>query len=201
MTMNLNELNASLKRTNIKGKPYIDVAQRVQGFYELYPNGAIVPELLSDDGSRCTFIARVYVDGELRAAGHAFEFQSASMVNKTSYLENCETSAVGRALGFMGIGSTESICSADEAQAAIAHQENGEEPKRKNRPVDALEAAQKRITAIAAKYVELDGVPPEKRKEKTIEWYERNVKSRSDYKNDAETLNRISDELEESYGN
>lgn len=194
--MNLNELNASLKRTNIKGKPYIDVAQRVQGFYELYPNGAIVPELLSDDGSRCTFIARVYVDGELRAAGHAFEFQSASMVNKTSYLENCETSAVGRALGFMGIGSTESICSADEAQAAIAHQENGEEPKheRRNQPVDALSAAQKRITAIAAKRAELDGVP-------TVEWYERNVKSRADYKNDAETLNRISDELEESYGN
>lgn len=192
--MNLDEVNASLKRTNIKGKPYIDVAQRVQAFYKLYPNGSIVPELLSDDGSRCTFIARIYVDGELRAAGHAFEFQSASMVNKTSYLENCETSAVGRALGFMGIGSTESICSADEAQTAIAHQENGEEPKRKSKPDDELSAAQKRITAIAAKRAELDGI-------QTVEWYERNVKSRADYKNDAETLNRISDELEESYGN
>ena len=186
--MSLEEVNASLKRTNIKGRPYIDVAQRIQAFRKLYPNGRILTECLSDDGSRCMFKASAIVDGEVMATGHAFEFQSASTVNKTSYVENCETSAVGRALGFMGIGSTESICSTEEVQAAIAHQSKGEEPR------DDLSQAQKRITAICAKAAELDGML-------TVEWYEKNIKSRGDYANDAETLNRIAAELEEAYGN
>ena len=186
--MNLEEVNAQLKRTNIKGKPYIDVAQRVQAFRKLYPDGRIVTDLMSDDGTRCVFKASAIVDGEVMATGHAFEFQSASTVNKTSYIENCETSAVGRALGFLGIGSTDSICSTEEVQAAISHQSRGEEP------VDALSQAQKRITAICAKAAELDGML-------TVEWYEKNIKSRGDYANDAETLNRIAAELEEAYGN
>lgn len=194
--MSLEEVNASLKRTNIKGRPYIDVAQRIQAFRKLYPNGRILTECLSDDGSRCMFKASAVVDGEVMATGHAFEFQSASTVNKTSYIENCETSAVGRALGFMGIGSTESICSTEEVQAAIAHQEKGEQPKRKKKEDDALSKAQQRIKAIAIKRAELDGYGAE-----FIRWYEENIRSRADYKNDTETLNRISDELEEAYGN
>ena len=55
-------------------------------------------------------------------------------------------------------------------------------------------SAQKRITAICAKAAELDGML-------TVEWYEKNIKSRGDYANDAETLNRIAAELEEAYGN
>lgn len=194
----LDEVNASLKRTNIKGKAYIDVAQRIQAFRKLYPHGAIITEKLSDDGSRCDFIARIEVFDEqiqewvILSTGHAFEFQSASNVNKTSYVENCETSAVGRALGFLGIGSTESLCSADEVQAAIEHQERNEQPSRVKS--DPLTLAQKRITEIARRRGELEGIT-------AIEWYEQNVKVRSDYSNDAETLNRISDELEEVYGN
>ena len=186
--MKLDEVNAQLKRTNIKGRPYIDVAQRVQAFKRLYPDGQIQTDLLSDDGSRCVFKASVIVGGAVMATGHAFEFQSASTVNKTSYIENCETSAVGRALGFMGIGSTESICSTEEVQAAIAHQTRGEEPG------DALSRAQKRITAICGRAANLDGML-------TVEWYEKNIKSRGDYANDADTLNRIAAELEEAYGN
>ena len=98
-------------------------------------------------------------------------------------------------MGFLGIGSTESLCSAEEVQMAIEHQERNEEPRKRKQkaPDDALSQAQKRITEIARKRGELEGIT-------AIEWYERNVKVRSDYSNDAETLNRISDELEESYG-
>ena len=111
--MNRNEINKRLKRTNIKGRDYIEVNQRILAFWELCPNGRITTELLADDGKRCTFKASVYDGDNLLATGHSFEFQGAGMVNKTSYVENCETSAVGRALGMLGIGVTESIASAD----------------------------------------------------------------------------------------
>ena len=111
--MNRNEINKLLKRTNIKGRDYSEVNQRILAGWELYPHGRITTELLADDGTRCTFKASVYDGDNLLATGHSFEFQGAGMVNKTSYVENCETSAVGRALGMLGIGVTESIASAD----------------------------------------------------------------------------------------
>ena len=100
--MNRADINKRLKRTNIKGRDYIEVNQRILAFWELYPNGRITTELLADDGKRCTFKASVYDGDNLLATGHSFEFQGAGMVNKTSYVENCETSAVGRALGMLG---------------------------------------------------------------------------------------------------
>ena len=116
------EVNARLLRTDIRGKAYINVAQRIDGFWELYPDGSLVTELLADDGNRCTFRATAY-DGEGRrlATGHAFEERS-GRVNTTSYVENCETSAVGRALGNLGIGSTEHVASADEMRGALEAQ-------------------------------------------------------------------------------
>lgn len=124
----LSEVNARMGKRNIKGKQYAEVHQRILGFWELYPNGSIQTEKLGDNGTRCDFVARIYDGDRLLATGHAFELQNSSMVNKTSYVENCETSAVGRALGMLGIGATESLSSADEViiaqaqQEAIAHQ-------------------------------------------------------------------------------
>lgn len=122
----LAEANKRIKFTNIKGKEYAEVPQRVSVFYYLFPNGDIITELLSDDGNRCVFKASVYRDKDDErpaAVGHAFEVKT-GMINSTSYIENCETSAVGRALGFLGIGSETSIASADEVQNAIAQQES-----------------------------------------------------------------------------
>ena len=122
----LAEANKRIKFTNIKGKEYAEVPQRVSVFYYLFPNGRIITELLSDDGNRCVFKASVYRDKDdvmPAAVGHAFEVKT-GMINSTSYIENCETSAVGRALGFLGIGSETSIASADEVQNAIAQQES-----------------------------------------------------------------------------
>ncbi len=117
------EVNDRLTRTNIKGREYIDVAQRVQGFWELYPEGRISTEMTADDGKRCVFKAEVYAAKDTPwpiATGHAYEVNNGRGVNATSYIENCETSAVGRALGMLGIGSTDSIASADEVSAAMA---------------------------------------------------------------------------------
>lgn len=121
--MDRHSLNEAIPRVNIKGKQYATVDARVLAFWELYPEGAIQTELLKDDGDVCVFKALVYDCGALIATGHAFEERNASYINKTSYLENCETSAVGRALGMLGIGSNGSIASADEVQGAIEQQE------------------------------------------------------------------------------
>ena len=53
---------------------------------------------------------------------HAYEKEGSTFINKTSYIENCETSAVGRALGFLGIGIDGSVASADEVKTAILNQ-------------------------------------------------------------------------------
>ena len=121
--MNRSEANASIPRISIKGKQYATVDARVAAFWELYPQGSITTEMLEDENGRCVFKASVWNGPTVISTGHAFEVQSASYINKTSYIENCETSAVGRALGFLGIGSNGSIASADEVRNAIEQQE------------------------------------------------------------------------------
>ena len=109
---------------NIRGKEYVTVAERVALFREKRAElGTIETELLQDDGDSCTFKASVYVQGELIATGYAKEVRTASAINKTSYIENCETSAVGRALAFCGYGMVDGIASADEVAGAIEAQE------------------------------------------------------------------------------
>ena len=181
--MNRNDINKRLRRTNIKGKDYIEVNQRILAFWELFPNGRILTEKISDDGKRCDFRAAVMDGDTVLATGHAFEFQGSGMVNKTSYVENAETSAIGRALGILGIGITESIASAEEVQAAIEHQERNEEP------LDELTRAQKQLVAAEKKYCQANGID---------DWgeFHRNViMERCDYSNDVATLANITAEL------
>lgn len=124
------EANARLKTMNIKGKPYVGVDQRVLAFWDVFPEGAITTEWLERTDEGCTCMAHVYNMGVEIATGTAHEDKNASPINKTSYYENCETSAVGRALGFAGIGTDGSIASAEEVARAIGIQESKKkEPK------------------------------------------------------------------------
>lgn len=105
-----------LKTINIKGKEYVTVAERVRGFNELYPNGSISTELIQE-GNYVRCKATVTPDVAFPArffTGHSEEDRTQGNINKTNATENCETSAVGRALGMMGIGIVEGIASADE---------------------------------------------------------------------------------------
>ena len=63
-------------------------------------------------------------EGFVIATGIAEEIKSNSGINKTSYVENCETSAWGRALGNFGIGIDTSIASANEVANAVANQDD-----------------------------------------------------------------------------
>ena len=115
-----------MKTINIKGKEYVTVNERLKEFREQYPDFALTTTIVQLDEMSCTMQATILDEsGRVLAMGTAREERDdkASMVNKTSYVENCETSAWGRALGNFGIGIDESVASADEVARAIAKQE------------------------------------------------------------------------------
>ena len=90
----------------------------------VYPQGQILTELLSNENGTCIFKAIVNDnEGKNLAIGTAYEKEGSSFINKTSYIENCETSAVGRALGMAGFGIDTSIASAEEVANAMQQQD------------------------------------------------------------------------------
>ena len=114
------------KTTNIKGKDYVEVNLRLLYFRNepTFAGWSIESDLVDLQPDRCCIKAIIRdADGRIRATGHAHEDRTSSMINKTSYVENCETSAFGRALAALGIGIETSIASANEVQMAIAKQE------------------------------------------------------------------------------
>ena len=110
---------------NIKGKEYKTVALRVQEFRTDFPGHSLLTEIVKIDDDQCIIKAMIVKDNVIIATGHAQEFRKASQINGTSYVENCETSAIGRALASLGIGGTE-FASANEVVNAI-HQQNNKE--------------------------------------------------------------------------
>ena len=131
--------NYKFKTTNIRGKQYVEVNERIKFFRqeEEYKNWTISTEFTALDSEMCVCKC-IIADTNQRvvATGHAHEERSSSHINKTSYVENCETSAIGRALAMMGIGIDTSIASANEVNDAIAKQEEKPTAKPTKKKVD-----------------------------------------------------------------
>lgn len=111
--------NKTIVLTDIKGKNYAAVAQRIKAFRMVYPQGKIETQMISNENGMCVFKAVVsnYI-GSILGTGYAHEKEGSSFINKTSYIENCETSAVGRALGMAGFGIDTGVASAEEVENA-----------------------------------------------------------------------------------
>lgn len=92
----------------------------------VYPKGSIETEMINNENGTCIFRAIIYTTNEngkyILGTGTAYEKEGSSFINKTSYIENCETSAVGRALGMCGFGIDTSIASYEEVANAIEQQ-------------------------------------------------------------------------------
>ena len=115
-----------MKTIDIQGSPYVKVNERLIYFNEHYKDGRITTDLV-EMTERYIVKATIIPDvsnSERYFTGYAEEVVGSSQVNKTSALENCETSAVGRGLAMMGIGIIKSIASAEEVANAV-HQQNG----------------------------------------------------------------------------
>ena len=115
-----------MEKIQIQGKDYITVNQRVIEFRKQYPTGSIITEIISNENDIVVMKAQVINDGQLLATGHAYEKNGSSFINKTSYIENCETSAIGRALGIFGIGIDTSMASYEEVANAKLQQKDME---------------------------------------------------------------------------
>lgn len=167
----LQKANGSIKTASIQGKEYAEVNQRIKAFRSLCPGGAILTEMLSCENGVCIFKASVY-DEERRilGTGTAYEKEGSTFINKTSYIENCETSAVGRALGMCGFGIDTSIASSEEVQNAILnqnkYQDNQPAPKKQMHPRDALVMELKARHMDIDKYADDHGLRGEKDPEK-----------------------------------
>jgi len=140
----IQKANEGLSGIDFKGKNYVMVDQRVMAFRKMFPEGFIRTQLISNENGVCVMKAEVGVFDQTEnvlATGWAYEKEQSSYINKTSYIENCETSAVGRALGFLGLGiEGGAICSAEELANAINNQEK--KPVRKDAPATVSKAAE-----------------------------------------------------------
>ena len=133
----IQKANEQIKTTDIKGNDYAEVNQRIKAFRMVYPQGTIKKIEEKIENGICEITVGVYeyyiqepssflangVRSKLLATGTAYEKENSSFINKTSYIENCETSAVGRALGMCGFGIDTSVASYEEVSNAINQQE------------------------------------------------------------------------------
>ena len=110
------------KAIDIKGKAYVLVSDRIIYFNENYPNGSIVTERFKEWDME---IFKATVTPDVNIPTRCFTWYSQAkwwegFINKTSAMENAETSAVWRALAMMGIWVLDSVASADEMAKAWA---------------------------------------------------------------------------------
>lgn len=96
-------MSIKLNTVNIKGTEYVTVNERIKAFWQLYPNGRIKTNMLEDKDGKCIFKTEVYTnkeDAEPTATGYAYEKEGSTFINRTSYIENCESSSLGRAMRY-----------------------------------------------------------------------------------------------------
>lgn len=116
-------MNQELKTINIKGKEYVEVNERLKYFRANNPKYSLTSEVIEKTDSSILILATIKDEKERPiSTGLAEEIKGSTFINKTSYVENCETSAWGRALANFGIGLDTSVASAEELQNAISNQ-------------------------------------------------------------------------------
>lgn len=120
-------MKTKFRTINIKGKEYVMVSDKLAYFRnnEEYKGWSIETEFIDLTPEHCCVRAVIRnTDGRIVATGHAHETKQSTMINKTSYVENCETSAIGRALTICGIAIEDfSIASAEDVTNALQKQE------------------------------------------------------------------------------
>ena len=162
--------NYKFKTTNIRGKQYVEVNERIKFFRqeEQYKNWSLITEFTVLDEAQCVCKASI-VDASNRiiSVGHAHEVQGSSNINKTSYVENCET------LAMLGIGIDTSIASANEVSDAIAKQDTAAPA--------APTKAEKMVKKVQEKF---DTDPPENIMDKAVAY----IKSQTDKKKAYESI-------------
>jgi len=136
-----------MKTVSIQGREYVPVSERIKEFRKLHPQYSIRTEIVAADEIQCLMKAVIRDESDrILAEGTAFEKAASSFINKGSHVENCETSAIGRALGVLGIGIDASVATADEVANAVLNQ---------NKPIVKREDTDKCSTGDVVAIVDL----------------------------------------------
>ena len=109
---------------SIKGKSYSTVAERHRHLKKYFPESKIDEVLIFHDVDRVIVKTTLYIADQPFAVGHAEEIRSSSFINKTSAVENCSSSSLGRCLASFGLHGSE-YASADELTVALIKQGQG----------------------------------------------------------------------------
>lgn len=135
-----------MKTINIKGKEYVTVNERLKEFRNNFKDYCLITEIVELGSDYATVKASVIDEkGTVRATGFAREVVAKSPINKFAFLENCETSAIGRALGNFGIGIDEAVCTADELLMKLSQDEK---PEKTDFEKDAANEMRAKTTAL-----------------------------------------------------
>lgn len=117
----IEKANGEMSKTNIKGKNYATVNERIKAYRKVYPTGKIFTQIEEIKENYVRIKVSVTDENDrIISTGTASEVITGDAkkdyINITSLVENCETSAVGRALGFAGFGVDVSIASAEDME-------------------------------------------------------------------------------------
>ena len=137
---------------------YETVEERIRRFYGDYPDGRILTEDYSTEADRANGVWRVkatiWLDAKPetlpKAAGHAFERDGGAGANQTSALENCETSAIGRALANMNMSGNKRASREEMAKVARAETSEVDWAKRYGAVTTVEQARELYTEALAA---------------------------------------------------
>lgn len=114
------ELRGITDKVNLHGKKYVMVKDRIAIFRKHLPEWRMDTQIIDYKGDEVIIKAFIFDDqGNTVATGMAHEVKMGSSINKTSFVENCETSALGRALANLGLGIDASYASGDEVLNAM----------------------------------------------------------------------------------
>ena len=111
----------NIPTVNIKGKKYSTVNERHKHLLQYFPEARFNEEVVFHDAERVVVTTELYISDTIYAVGHAEEYRNANFINKTSALENCSSSSLGRCLAAFGLSGSE-YASADELVNALNNQ-------------------------------------------------------------------------------
>jgi hypothetical protein len=111
---------------DIKGKKYSTVNERHRHLLQYFPEARFNEEILFHDNERVVVKTELYISDTIYAVGHAEEHRNANFINKTSAMENCSSSALGRCIAAFGLSGSE-YASAEELVNALNNQGNNKQ--------------------------------------------------------------------------
>jgi len=131
----------NIPTVNIKGKKYSTVNERHKHLLQYFPEARFNEEVIFHDADRVVVKTELYVGDVIYSVGHAEEYRNANFINKTSALENCSSSALGRCLAAFGLSGSE-YASAEELVNAL----NNQNKNTNNKPVSIKDEIKKQTT-------------------------------------------------------